>query len=295
MINGEWLHSFVAFAETMNFTHAARRLHISQPALHVQIKKLGESLGVALYVRNGRVLTLTGAGQRVLAFARDQRERTERLVEEVSGSARSQAVVLAAGEGSFLYLLGGALRAFQAGKHGQLQVLTRDREGAIAAVQLGEAHLAVTVTDEVPAGLTARKLARVGAAAILPQGHLLARKRRLSIRDLRDEAIIAPIEGRPLRAALARAWSEIGAPWRPAIQANGWEVMMRFAALGLGIAVVNDFCAPPKGTVRRPLAGLPAVQYQLLRARDRPLSAAGDGLAAAIVAHFGTRGDAPRS
>src|SRR5688572_29951840 len=104
MINAEWLHSFVVFAETLNFTHAARRLHISQPALHVQVRKLCEELGVQLYARNGRVLTLTGAGHRVLAFARDQRERTERLVEEVSGIARPQAVVLAAGEGSFLYL-----------------------------------------------------------------------------------------------------------------------------------------------------------------------------------------------
>lgn len=286
MINAEWLDSFVVFAETLNFTHAARRLHLSQPALHVQIRKLGEQLGVVLYARNGRALALTGAGRSVLAFARDQRERTDRLIEEVSGIARPQAVVLAAGEGSFLYLLGGALRAFQAGRHGRLQVLTRDREGAVAAIRLGEAHLAVTVTDEVPAGLTGRKLVRVGAAAILPQGHPLARKRKLSIRDLRDEAIIAPSEGRPLRAALARAWSELGAPWGPAIEANGWELMMRFAALGLGIAVVNDFCAPPKGTVRRPLAGLPSVQYQLLRAKERPLSAAGDALAAALVAHI---------
>ena len=160
MINSDWLQSFAVFADTLNFTRAAKQLHISQPALHVQIRKLGEELGVALYVRNGRVLTLTTAGQRVLAFARDQRERTARLMEEVSGSADLQTVVLAAGEGSFLYLLGGALRAFQGGKHGRLEVLTRDRDGAVSAVRLGEAHLAVTVSDEVPAELTARKLLR---------------------------------------------------------------------------------------------------------------------------------------
>lgn len=284
MIETEWLASFVAFTETMNFTHAAQRRHISQPALHVQIRRLGEELGSTLYVRNGRVLTLTDAGRKVLAFARDQHERTDRLREEVSGVAQARAVTLAAGEGSFHYLLGGALRAFQDGKHGQLRVLTRDREGAIAAVQLGEAHLAVTATDEVPPGLSARKLARIGAAVVVPKKHPLARKRRVSLRDLRDEPIIAPAPGRPLRAALARAWSELGAAWSPAVEANGWELMMRFAALGMGIAIVNDFCMPPAGTVRRPLAGLPSHQYQLLRARDRTLSTAGEALAAAIVA-----------
>jgi DNA-binding transcriptional LysR family regulator len=284
MIEGEWLASFVAFSETMNFTHAAQRRHISQPALHVQIRRLGEELGVALYVRKGRTLTLTAAGQKVLAFARDQRERTERLLEEVTGVAQPQTVVLAAGEGSFLYLLRDALRTFQSGRHGQLRVLTRDRDGAMAAVQLGEAHLAVTATDEIPSSLTARRIARVGAAAILPKTHPLARKRRLALRELRDEPIIAPAQGRPLRATLAHAWSEMGATWAPAVEANGWELMMRFAALGMGIAVVNDFCTPPAGTVCRPLAGLPVVQYQLLRARGRTLNTAAEALAAAIVA-----------
>jgi len=283
MIDSEWLASFSVFAETLNFTHAARRRHISQPALYVQIRRLSEELGVTLYVRNGRVLTLTEAGRKVLAFARDQRERTERLVADVSGSTKPQAVTLAAGEGSLLYLLGDALRAFQNGKHGTLQVLTRDRDGAVSAVQLGEAELAVTVADEVPAGLAARRLVNVGAAAVMLKQHPLARKRRILVSEWCDEPLIAPGQGRPLRASLARAWSDMGGTWAPVVEANGWELMMRFAALGMGIAVVNDFCTAPKGTVRRPLAGVPSVHYQLLRARHRTLGPAAQALEAAII------------
>jgi len=284
MVNPEWLRAFIAFAETMNFTHAAKRLHISQPALHVQIRKLGKALQAPLYVRTGRQLTITNEGRKVLAFAHDQLERTERFIDEVKGVQHSASVVLAAGEGTFLNLLGPALHAFQRDKHAQLRVLTRDREAAIAAVQLGEAHLAVTVADEVPTNLVARRVARVGAAVVLPKGHLLARKRSVSLRDLRGEAVIAPSVGRPLRAALARAWSEMDVAWTPAVEANGWEVMMRFAALGMGVAVVNDFCTPPRGTVRRPLKGLPSVQYQLLRLRSREPSPAVLALEAAILA-----------
>jgi DNA-binding transcriptional LysR family regulator len=54
MIRSEWLTSFIAFAEELNFTRAAARLHISQPAFHVQIRKLAEALGVTLYERAGR-------------------------------------------------------------------------------------------------------------------------------------------------------------------------------------------------------------------------------------------------
>ncbi len=283
MISSEWLRAFVTFAESMNFTHAAARLHLSQPALHVQIRKLGDSLQATLYVRQGRALLLTEEGRKVLAFGREQLERTGRFVEEFQGIQRAPTVVLAAGEGTFLNLLGPALHAFQRGKHAQLRVLTRDREDAVAAVQLGEAHLAVTVADEVPASLVSRRVAKVGAAAVLPRGHALARKRRISIRDLRDEPVIAPAAGRPLRTALARAWAEVDAAWSPAVEANGWEVMMRFASLGMGVAIVNDFCTPPRGMVSRPLVGLPTVQYQLLKLRQRTPNPAVAALEAAIL------------
>jgi LysR family transcriptional regulator, low CO2-responsive transcriptional regulator len=284
MVNAEWVHAFVTFAETLNFTHAAARLHISQPALHVQIRKLGEALQAPLYVRQGRSLSLTAEGQKVLAFGREQEERTARLIDDVKGTARDTDVVLAAGEGTFLHLLSEPLRGFQRGKHNRLRVLTRDRDQALSAVLLGEAHLAVTVIDDVPPNVISRRVARVGAAVVLPRSHPLARKRSMTIRDLRDQPLIAPPAGRPFRAVLTQAWAAADQPWAPAVEANGWELMMRFAQLGLGVAIVNDFCAPPRGTVRRPLSGLPSVQYQLLRLRDRHQSSAALALEAAILA-----------
>lgn len=284
MVNSEWVRAFVTFADTLNFTHAAARLHISQPALHVQIRKLGESLQVPLYVRNGRSLTLTAEGRKVLAFGREQEERTAQLLDDVKGTQSRATVVLAAGEGTFLHLLSDALRAFQRTEGSRLRVLTLDREQALSAVELGEAHLAVTVIDDVPPGVVSRRVAKVGAAVVMPRNHALARKRSLTLRDLRDEPLIAPHAGRPLRAALAQAWAAVDQPLSPTVEANGWELMMRFVELGLGLAIVNDFCSPPRGTVRRPLAGLPPVQYQLLRLRDRRPSPATLALEAAIVA-----------
>src|SRR6478609_9546032 len=199
MVKAEWVRAFVSFAETLNFTHAAARLHISQPALHVQIRKLGESLQAPLYVRHGRSLTLTAEGRKVLAFGREQEERTAQLIDDVKGTARDTGVVLAAGAGTFMHLLSEPLRSFQRGKHSKLRVLTRDREQALSAVQLGEAHLAVTVIDDIPPNVISRRLAKVGAAVVMPRNHPLARKRSIAIGDLRDEHLIAPPAGRPLR------------------------------------------------------------------------------------------------
>ena len=68
------LEAYERFAESLNFTRAAEQLLISQPALHVKIKKLADHYGVPLYQRDGRNILLTEAGERLLVFARDALE-----------------------------------------------------------------------------------------------------------------------------------------------------------------------------------------------------------------------------
>ena len=58
-LNLDAVQSFSVFADSMNFSAAAAALYISQPALHVKIRKLAEQLGLPLYTRLGRRLALT--------------------------------------------------------------------------------------------------------------------------------------------------------------------------------------------------------------------------------------------
>ena len=59
----ERLRAFVAVAETGSFTRAAERLHLTQPAISVQIRRLEESVGKALFERDSQTVRLTGAGR----------------------------------------------------------------------------------------------------------------------------------------------------------------------------------------------------------------------------------------
>lgn len=113
MMNSTWLASFLVFAEEVHFTRAAARLHISQPALHVQIAKLTEVVGARLYVRTGRSLELTRAGKELRAFARDLNERSDAFLTGL-GAAVVRSIVLAAGEGTLLYRLGPIIRRMSA-------------------------------------------------------------------------------------------------------------------------------------------------------------------------------------
>src|SRR5690242_19997862 len=105
----EDLQAFAVFARHRNFTRAAEELHVSQPALHTRIRKLESRLGSRLYEKHGRQLLLTDAGERLAAFANDTRDRTVDFLRTL-GAAPPRPLVLVAGSGAYLYLLGDSLK-----------------------------------------------------------------------------------------------------------------------------------------------------------------------------------------
>ncbi len=284
----DWLEGFAEFAEDLNFTRAAARLHMSQPALHTQVRKLGEALEVSLYERRGRRLVLTDAGIEALRFAREMRSRTRDFIASVRGQAPTSPLVFAAGEGAFLYLLGPAIRSFVRSAVAPLRLLTRAAEPAIEAVRLGDAQLAVAVAAEVPDQLEGHLLAEVPHVAVVPRSHALAGRKRIPLASLAGEALVVPPQGSRLRQTLATGFSASGHELAVAVEASGWEPMLHFASLGLGPAVVNGCCRVPRAMVGVPISDLPRVRYLLLHARgalDDPRLAA---LHAAVVGKSGS-------
>jgi DNA-binding transcriptional LysR family regulator len=77
------LRYFAVVAEELHFGRAAERLHISQPALSQQIRVLEDQVGMPLFVRGSRGVSLTDAGQTLLAEARELLERSYRLGESM--------------------------------------------------------------------------------------------------------------------------------------------------------------------------------------------------------------------
>ena len=264
MLDFDALNSFIVFAEELNFTRAAARLHISQPALHVKIRKLAEGLGVPLYQRSGRNLYLTREGKEVARFGREMREHANGFVEELQTGQSRQPVVLAAGEGAYLYLLGPAIKQFLHKAPANVQLLTRDRDATLEAVRSGAAHLGVAVLDVIPDDVQAHRLVSVPEVLVVPHRHRFAGRKTLRLQDLAGAPLIVPPPDRPHRGAITRALRAAGVEWNVALEATGWELMIRFVELGLGLAIVNGCCRIPRGLVAIPIKGLPATDYYLI-------------------------------
>ena len=282
MIETELLRSFAVFGQTRNFTRAAKQLGVSQPALFERVQKLEGRLALSLYERSGRDLVLTTDGIRVLAFARDMDRSLRDFVAELHGTAARQSVTLAAGEGSYLYLLGPSIAAFTKQSSAVLHLLTTGAKATVEALRCGDAQLGVAVLDLVPRGIQAEDLVRTPLCVAMQRTHPLARKRGLTLADLRKDRLILTPDGQLHRDLVSRAFARGGEAPEAFLEADGWPLMLKFVELGLGIAVVNGVCALPPGVVTRLLPELGSVTYRLLTRSSAKLSEEAEALARSI-------------
>ena len=87
------LHAFIAIAETGSFSLAAEQLHLTQPAVSIQIRQIVETIGLSLFAHDGREIALTSAGEELLATVRqldDVWNRFESAIDELKGLKRGK-------------------------------------------------------------------------------------------------------------------------------------------------------------------------------------------------------------
>lgn len=284
LLDGELLRAFAAFASTLSFTRAARRIGLSQPALFDRVRRLSEAVGAPLYRREGQALQLTDTGVTVAAFARSLLQQTHGFAQQLEGVGL-QRVVLAAGEGAYLYLLGPALAEISARGELELVLHTRGGPATARAVASGEAHLGIGVYDLLPEGTDATELISTSLCAAVPEHHPLALRETVTLSELASHRLIVAPSGQHHRELISRAVASLGAPLIDPVEASGWPLMLSFAAAGLGVAVVNGICTPPPGVVLRRLPQLGTLTYWLLRRSGAPPSPGAEALADQIVAH----------
>jgi DNA-binding transcriptional LysR family regulator len=256
------LRYFIAVAEELHFGRAAQRLHLAQPPLSQQIRKLEEILGHALFVRTSRSVKLTSAGVVFLERAR----RTLRNVQEDLAEARS----IGRGEVGSLRVgfIGSSMLTPLPAMLGQYRKQYPDVQ-----LQLHESYTSMVMQSLIKGTLDAgflrdgdpsaelhiQPLFSEPFVAVLPARHPLAKHKSISASGLRYEPFVffSPSAGNRAYEKPISLCEEHGFHPRVVQEAPQWLTILRLVGAGLGVSIAPACVAQivTSDVVCRPLRG----------------------------------------
>jgi DNA-binding transcriptional LysR family regulator len=236
------LRYFVAVAEELHFGRAAERLHLAQPPLSQQIRKLEGILGYPLFDRTSRSVSLTAAGQVFLERAQRTLRNVQRDIEETQSIGRGEVGSLHIGfvGSAMLTVLPAIFRHYrEAYPSVRLHLHESFTAKVIEGLQNGTLDAGLLRDGDPVEGLVATTLYSEPFVAVLPARHPGAKQKSISAAALRDE----PFVYYP-RSAGSRAYDkpltlceEQG--FRPQIvqEAHNWLTILRLIGAGLGVTI----------------------------------------------------------
>jgi DNA-binding transcriptional LysR family regulator len=259
------LQSFVAVAQLGSFTQAAKVLHVSQPALTVQINQLEASLDdVRLLDRNTRSVRLTKVGREILPAAQRIIEDMEKLVLNAKRATHEKECVVktAAISSVAAAVLPRAITNFRE-KYPKafVQVTDAFSDRVLALVREEKVDFGIASLSEVPPDVQMCFLFRDRLSVVFAHEPRLAKKRIVRLKDLVDLPLILMEPGTSNRTLLDRAFQSISHFVKPRYEAARITTAVAMAEAGLGVAVLPSTLFAGK---RNPRVQVMPIQHAML-------------------------------
>jgi len=253
------LQYLVALAETGHFGEAAERCHVSQPTLSAQVKKLEEYLGVALFERQPRKVTLTDVGRRVVERARrvtqeaeDIRELARAARDPLTGKLRVGLIPTIAP-----YLLPRVATRLRRQLPDLQLMLYEYRTGPLLEkLRAGEVDLAILALPAETDGLETRSLFAESFVVAMPRRHRLTARKRLKPADLEGETLLLLEDGHCLRDQALDVCGNVGVHEEQDFRATSLETLRQMVAAGLGVTLL------PRLAAEGPIAGAKGLEFR---------------------------------
>jgi DNA-binding transcriptional LysR family regulator len=279
------IEAFLAVARCGTFTRAAAELHLSQPALTVQIRQLESALGLRLFDRTNRRVALTQIGRELVAPF----ERVVLDMRAIVGSAhdfvahRRGVVTVACLPSIAADLLPRAIAAL-ARQHAGIVVRVRDVVAArvVELVKSGDADFGISGLGHGDRDVVERALFVDRLAAFAPSAHAIATTRAVTLRELAVLPLILTGRDSSVRAIVDDAVRRERLSVTIAHEATYMTTALGMAAAGLGIAILPEAArASAPAALRMVPIRRPVLQRQLglVMKAGRSLSPAAQKLA----------------
>jgi DNA-binding transcriptional LysR family regulator len=237
------LRYFLAVAEELHFGRAAARLHISQPPLSQQIRRLEKELQAPLFHRTKRHVELTNAGRVFLGDARALVAQAEQAAGKAQRASRGEIGQLLVACDLWADFLNGAsiIRSF-ARRHPEVEVELRDLTAMeqIAALEGGRIHVGILRPPVQSKALISERLLSETLVVAFPRGHRFKSYGRVVWSALVDEPYVLFSRRRApaFDALVARACHDAGVSLRVKYEVEHPQTILAIVEAGLGISLV---------------------------------------------------------
>ena len=232
------LQAFIAVARNKSFSKASEHLFITQPAISKRVASLEEELGIQLFSRVARQISLTEAGKQLLPKAQelvDQAENMQRyasnLSDEISGNL---SIAIAHHVG--LHRMPPILREFNLRfSNVNLDIRFEDSEQACASVEQGDIEFAViTLPQKPPKNLIKHAIWQDPLSIVVSVDHALAQINKVTFSDLAQFPSVIPSQETETHKIIRREFEQRQLSLNVQMQTNNLETLKMLAVAGLG-------------------------------------------------------------
>jgi len=235
------LEILCAIAETGTFTGAGEKLHVSQSAISRQVLLLEEELREPLFIRQGRGAVPTRAGQTLIELGRRLLEDLTATVGQMrdEGQELHGLVQIAGGMTVCLYVFPLLLKEFRRiHPRVDIKLITGATPRLIRQLRTGQADVALlTLPVEEPSFVVVPAL-REELMLVLPPGHPLASKRRVTPKDLALEPFVLFEPNSNTRRTIDRFFARVGIEPRVVLETENVEILKSLVESGMGLTII---------------------------------------------------------
>jgi len=260
------LSVFEAVARHLSYSRAAEEMHLTQPAVSMQIKQLEENVGLPLFEQLGKKIFLTEAGHELYHYSRaiaQQLTEAEAVIAELKGVKRGKLKISVASTANYFapQLLATFIQRFP---DVTVSLNVTNRETLLN--QLANNEMDMVIMGQPPDGLdlVAESFMDNPLVVIAPVNHPLAVEKRIPLERLQHETFLVREQGSGTRIAMERFFAQRGIKLTTGMEMSSNEAIKQAVQAGLGLGIVSIHTVALELEMKR-LAVLDVESFPIMR------------------------------
>jgi len=260
------LKVFEAVARHLNYTQAAQELHLTQPAVSMQIKQLESNIGLNLFDQIGKKTYLTEAGDEMYHYSRviaQQLEEADEVIEQLKGVQRGRLTISVASTANYFAtrLLAEFSKKYE---FTSFSLDVTNRESLLQQLENNEPDLVIMGRPPADRGLIAEEFMKNPLVVIAAPDHPLVGEKEIPLARMQKETFVVREQGSGTWIAMQRFFAEHQVNLTSGMEMTSNEAIKQAVEAGLGLGIVSIHTLSLELETRR-LAILDVESFPILR------------------------------